>query len=101
MGVPAKAKSLNQVWQVGPTVHPETGAPEIIPANLHAKSVLVFHMEGGVGLPPRAHGSASPASAPAGSSDKAGVAVIGNAISGSVVGLYVFIYRDILLKLTL
>ncbi|KAG6593034.1 Auxin-induced in root cultures protein 12, partial [Cucurbita argyrosperma subsp. sororia] len=99
--VPAKAKSVNHVWQVGAKVDPATDAPKIhefAPANLKAKGVLVFDGEGGAGSPASAPedagvsengGAAAAASAP-GSSDKGGVDGTGNGIFGFVVGLVAF-----------
>ncbi|XP_038898919.1 auxin-induced in root cultures protein 12-like [Benincasa hispida] len=108
--VPAKAKSLNQVWQVGPAVDPDSGVPaphDFKPANLNAKGVLVFDKSGGGVAPspaPSAHGGASGAPTPpvvgvnetaaspkAPGPDKGGVAGIRRRSLGLVVGWFVFV----------
>ncbi|XP_016902216.1 auxin-induced in root cultures protein 12 [Cucumis melo] len=67
--VPEKASSLNQVWQVGPSVDSSTGVPaahEFKSDNLKSRGVLVF--EGSAGAPSPAprpdHGGASTATSP-------------------------------------
>ncbi|XP_038899335.1 auxin-induced in root cultures protein 12-like [Benincasa hispida] len=96
--VPAKAKSLNQVWQVGPSVDSGSGIPtahEFKADNLNARSVLVFDESGGGVTPipaPRAHGGASSAPVPTvGGDDKAGVAGIRWRNLGLVVSWFVFV----------
>ncbi|CAK9309851.1 unnamed protein product [Citrullus colocynthis] len=112
--VPPKAKSLNQVWQVGPAVDPKSGIPaphDFKPANLNAKSVLVFDKESGTAPSPApsAHGGASVSPAPAvvggnGTAfsanapgpDKGGVAGIRRRNLGLVVGWFVFLVWGII-----
>lgn len=108
--VPAKATSLNQVWQVGPAVDPSGGLTvhEFKPANLNARGVLEFvkSKKRDASPAPRAHGGASPAPAPAPAvvgrengtataapgPDKGGAAGIRSRNLGSVLGLFLFVW---------
>ncbi|XP_023549080.1 auxin-induced in root cultures protein 12-like [Cucurbita pepo subsp. pepo] len=106
--VPPEAKSLNHVWQVGPEVDPDTGVPsvhEFKPANLNAKSVLVFDKKGGASPAPHALDGESPAPSPAvvglneaaasataPSTDKSGVAGSRSRNFRLVVGWFVFVW---------
>ncbi|XP_022988993.1 auxin-induced in root cultures protein 12-like [Cucurbita maxima] len=77
--VPEKAKSLNQVWQVGPGVNPHSGIPKVHAfdsSNFNAENELVFDKEGGADLAPHAHHDASPAPEASTTAASSGVAQI-------------------------
>lgn len=95
--VPEKAKSLNQVWQVGPGVNPHSGIPKVHAfdsSNFNAENELVFDKEGGAHLAPHAHHHASPApeATTTASSAPSRVAQITTKSIGLLVAYFVFIW---------